>query len=128
MPTASSLAKAWLARTRWPANSAASPAMPRYGVDEIVFGDSPASETSTRLRTEALRSGRPSAANARACGSGAAQAASGLIDTAHRALRRRRRRAFGALPTGVRQRRWAGPVYGLIVWPASSTRISGASS
>ncbi|NUT11266.1 MAG: hypothetical protein HOQ38_12395 [Nonomuraea sp.] len=34
--------------------------------------------------------------------------------------------AFGILPRAVRERRWAGPVYGLLVWAAFETGIAPA--
>jgi hypothetical protein len=40
----------------------------------------------------------------------------GLIEVAHWAFGAGGGAAFGALPGGVRARRWAGPVYGLVVW------------
>jgi hypothetical protein len=40
----------------------------------------------------------------------------GLVEAAHWAFGAGGGAAFGALPGGVRRRRWAGPVYGLVVW------------
>jgi hypothetical protein len=40
----------------------------------------------------------------------------GLIEAAHWAFGAGGGAAFGALPGRVRARRWAGPVYGLVVW------------
>jgi hypothetical protein len=40
----------------------------------------------------------------------------GLIEVAHWAFGAAGGAVFGALPTGVRGHRWAGPAYGLIVW------------
>jgi hypothetical protein len=40
----------------------------------------------------------------------------GLIEAAHWAFGAGGGAAFGALPSGVRGHRWAGPVYGLLVW------------
>lgn len=40
----------------------------------------------------------------------------GLIEGAHWAFGAGGGAAFGALPRAVRRRRWAGPVYGLVVW------------
>jgi hypothetical protein len=40
----------------------------------------------------------------------------GLIEAAHWAFGAGGGAAFGALPRSVRSRRWAGPVYGLVVW------------
>jgi hypothetical protein len=40
----------------------------------------------------------------------------GLIEAAHWAFGASGGAAFGALPRGVRSRRWAGPAYGLVVW------------
>ena len=39
-----------------------------------------------------------------------------LVEAAHWAFGAGGGAAFGALPGGVRRRRWAGPVYGLVVW------------
>lgn len=40
----------------------------------------------------------------------------GLIEVAHWAFGASGGAAFGALPSSVRRRPWAGPVYGLVVW------------
>ena len=40
----------------------------------------------------------------------------GLVEAAHWTFGAAGGAVFGALPGGVRQRRWAGPVYGLVVW------------
>jgi hypothetical protein len=40
----------------------------------------------------------------------------GLVETAHWAFGAGGGAAFGALPRTVRRRRWAGPIYGLVVW------------
>src|SRR6188472_854444 len=40
----------------------------------------------------------------------------GLIEAAHWAFGAGGGAAFGALPRGVRRHRWAGPVYGMVVW------------
>jgi len=40
----------------------------------------------------------------------------GLVEAAHWAFGAGGGAAFGALPGGLRRRRWAGPVYGLAVW------------
>jgi hypothetical protein len=40
----------------------------------------------------------------------------GLVEAAHWAVGTGGGAAFGALPRRVRRRRWAGPVYGLMVW------------
>jgi hypothetical protein len=40
----------------------------------------------------------------------------GLIEVAHWAFGAGGGAAFGALPRAVRRRRWAGPVYGVVVW------------
>ena len=40
----------------------------------------------------------------------------GMIEAAHWAFGASGGAAFGALPRGWRGRRWAGPVYGLVVW------------
>jgi hypothetical protein len=40
----------------------------------------------------------------------------GLIEVAHWAFGAGGGAAFGALPGGMRRRRWAGPLYGLVVW------------
>jgi hypothetical protein len=40
----------------------------------------------------------------------------GLVEAAHWAFGACGGAAFGALPSEVRDRRWAGPVYGLVVW------------
>jgi hypothetical protein len=40
----------------------------------------------------------------------------GLIEAAHWAFGAGGGAGFGALPRSVRSRRWAGPVYGLVVW------------
>ncbi len=40
----------------------------------------------------------------------------GLIEVSHWAFGAGGGAAFGALPRGVQRRRWAGPLYGLVVW------------
>lgn len=40
----------------------------------------------------------------------------GLVETAHWAFGAGGGAAFGVLPRTVRRRRWAGPIYGLVVW------------
>ena len=40
----------------------------------------------------------------------------GLVEAAHWAVGAGGGAAFGALPRAVRRHRWAGPVYGLVVW------------
>jgi hypothetical protein len=40
----------------------------------------------------------------------------GLVEAAHWAFGASGGAAFGALPRAVRRRRWAGPIYGLVVW------------
>jgi hypothetical protein len=40
----------------------------------------------------------------------------GLVEAAHWAFGAGAGAAFGALPGSVRRRRWAGPIYGLVVW------------
>jgi hypothetical protein len=40
----------------------------------------------------------------------------GLVEAAHWAFGAGGGAVFGALPGAVRRRRWAGPVYGLVVW------------
>ncbi len=40
----------------------------------------------------------------------------GLVEAAHWAFGAGGGAAFGVLPRTVRRRRWAGPIYGLVVW------------
>jgi hypothetical protein len=40
----------------------------------------------------------------------------GLVEAAHWAFGAGGGAAYGALPRGMRRHRWAGPVYGLVVW------------
>jgi hypothetical protein len=40
----------------------------------------------------------------------------GLVEGAHWAFGAGGGAAFGALPRAVRRRRWAGPIYGLVIW------------
>lgn len=40
----------------------------------------------------------------------------GLVEVAHWAFGAGGGAAFGALPRAVHRRRWAGPIYGLVVW------------
>jgi len=40
----------------------------------------------------------------------------GLVEAAHWAFGAGGGAAFGALPRALRRRRWAGPIYGLVVW------------
>jgi hypothetical protein len=40
----------------------------------------------------------------------------GLVEAAHWAFGAGSGAAFGALPRALRRHRWAGPVYGLVVW------------
>ncbi len=44
-----------------------------------------------------------------------------MIEAAHWAFGAGGGAAFGALPRDWRRRRWAGPVYGLVVWLALSS-------
>jgi len=93
---------------------AVSPALPRYGADEVGFGDSPASETSSdsALRRSAAAGRQPptrvpcSAAPRRQRWDWSSPPTGPSAPAAARVR---------ALPAGVCQRRWAGPVYRLIV-------------